>query len=161
MEKAEAEYSLLPSAEKGHHKAQLTKMRKQYESSRKDFFNYDNAIASEKPIINEEEKDERDSLLGGIDELYRQEEEIDNIIHMGHEADGLQTNAGRNLRNQRDVISKSAKSTSAAQNNLTKANRKIELISMRNMIYIGSLYGMAGVLFLIIICIFILKIKNI
>ena len=118
-------------------------------------------IFSEKPVINEEEKDERDSLLGGIDELNRQEDEIDKIIHMGHEADGLQTNAGRNLRNQRDVIGKSAKSTSAAQNNLTKANRKIELISMRNMIYIGSLYGMAGVLFLIIICVFILKVKNI
>lgn len=70
---------------------------------------------------------------------------------MGYEASDLQNNAGRNLRGQRDIIGKSAKNTSAAQHQLRRANKKIELISIRNMVYTGSLYGIAVVLGLIIL----------
>ena len=161
IDKAEAEYYILASNEKAHHKAELHKLRKSYEDCRKEFYDYEKAIDAEKPTGQDEEQDERDELLKGIDELDRQEGEINNIIKMGYEANDMQKNAGRNLRTQRDVIARSAKNTNAAHHALRKANQKIELISLRNMLYTGSLYGIAIVLFLIIICILVLKIKNI
>ena len=141
LEKAEANYSLLSSHEKSYYKAELNKMRKQYEDSRKEFFNYEKALENERPSLNEEEKNERDELLGGIDELNRQERQIDQIIKMGYEGHDAQRDAGQKLRYQRDLLGKAAKNTSAAMGNLRKANQKIELISIRNMVYVGSLYG--------------------
>mmetsp|Transcript_8170 Transcript_8170/g.9274 ORF Transcript_8170/g.9274 Transcript_8170/m.9274 type:complete len:81 (-) Transcript_8170:32-274(-) len=80
---------------------------------------------------------------------------------MGHEADNAQKNAGRNLRGQRDIITKGAQNTNKAKTNLINANRKLDIITMRSIVYVGSLYGIAAILFLIIVCLMILKIKNI
>lgn len=71
MEKAEAEYYLLSSSEKAHHKAELNRMRKKYQDARKEFFSFESAIEKEKPSVNDEDQTEREDLLNDFDELKR------------------------------------------------------------------------------------------
>mmetsp|Transcript_27281 Transcript_27281/g.24161 ORF Transcript_27281/g.24161 Transcript_27281/m.24161 type:complete len:135 (+) Transcript_27281:255-659(+) len=133
-------------------------MRKQYEDCRKEFFSFEQALDQEKPSLYEEEDKEKEELLNGIEELNRQEREIDNIINMGIEGHDAQRNAAKNLRDQRGLLVTGAKNTNKTAGNLRKAHRQIEIVSIRNMVYVGSLYGIAIVLALITICILILKI---
>ena len=151
---------MLTSGEKTHYKADIKKIRTIYEEDRKQFFTFEKAVEKDKPTPKEQEEDEKNELLDGIDELDRQEKQINQIITMGYEAEGAQKNAGRNLRGQRDVISKAAKNTENAARNLRRAQVKLTIISVRTMVYIGALYSIAGVLFLIIIWLLVLKLKN-
>ena len=126
-------------------------MRKQFEDSRKEFFKFEKALDQEKLNFFDEEEKEREGLLEDMEELQRQERELDNIIRMGHEGHDAQRNGGRNLRDQRGMLTTAAKNTNIATDNIRKAGRKIEIISIRNMVYVGSLYGIAVVLALIIL----------
>ena len=145
------EYALLTTDEKTKFRADLKKIRSIYEDDRKQFFTFEKAVEKDNPSPQERDEEEKNELLDGIDELDRQERQINQIITMGYEAEGAQKEAGRNLRNQRDVISKAAKNTSNAARNLKRAHVKLTIISVRTMVYIGALYSIAGVLFLIII----------
>ena len=150
LEKSEAEYYTFPNDEKSFFKADLNKMRKLYDNTRAEFFNYENALEQDAPYQDEDQELRKD-LLRQLEEIYKEDRQLDQILTMGNEASEFQRNAGTNLRGQRDTIENIAKNTKQARYGLQKANMKIEVIRIRNLLYVGSLYGISVVLFLIII----------
>mmetsp|Transcript_30978 Transcript_30978/g.30518 ORF Transcript_30978/g.30518 Transcript_30978/m.30518 type:complete len:95 (+) Transcript_30978:231-515(+) len=93
-------------------------MRRQFDNSRREFFEFETALDKEKPAFFNEEEKERQGLLEDLEELRRQDKEIDNIIRMGNEGYDAQRNGAMNLRKQRDGLTSVAKNTNAATDNL-------------------------------------------
>ena len=86
-----------------------------------------------------------------MDDFYNLDAQLNQIIDMGNKQVINQKEKLRELRDQKQIIKKNCKNSKNAQSNIKDTHRKLNLISWRVKVYILTLYGIAIVLFLIII----------
>ncbi|CAI2381233.1 unnamed protein product [Moneuplotes crassus] len=164
IQQMEYYWQTLDPSEKGYYKGELTEFKHQYEGLKNDFNEYQEAIKRDQ---DDEESDEltklqantRDKLLTGVGKLSDQHKQLDGIVKNGHETTEILRGANRNLVGQRGHIENAGRNNMVAQNELTRADRVVKKMRLREFCYKLILYLIIVGLFGGYIIVLIFKLK--
>lgn len=132
-------------SDKGYYKPELTESEQQYETLKQDFEDYKDAVMRD---LGDEEDDEltklqantRDRLLEGVGKLSNQDNQLNNIKRDGYETTEIMRGANRNLVQQRGYIENAGRNNMIAQNELSRADKVVKTMRLREFCYKIILY---------------------
>lgn len=157
-------WNTLDPSDKGYYKSELTEFKQQFEQVRRDFTEYEKAIRRDEEDEGSDElgklqANTREKLLGGVNKLSDQERDLQKAVSIGYEAQNMVREGAKNLRNQRDYIENAGRNNLKAQTELSKADKVVKTIRVREFCYRLILYLLIICLFAAILAVFVVKIK--
>ena len=138
-------WGTLDPSDKGYYKGELTEFKQQFEMVKKDFLLYEKAIKRDGEDEGSDElgklqADTREKLLGGVGKLSDQDRQLNGVVSTGYEATEMIKQGAQNLRNQRDYIESAGRNNMRAQNELSKADKIVKTMRVREFCYRLVLY---------------------
>ena len=138
-------WNTLDSGEKGYYKSELVEFKQQFEMLNNDLIKYQKAIRideedEESDELTKLQKETREKLLGGVGKLSDQERQLKGVVKDGYEAQNMMRQGAHNLRNQRDHIENAGRNNLKAQTEISKGDKTIRVMRLREFCYRVVLY---------------------
>ena len=101
----------------------------------------------------------RDKLLGGVGKLSDQDGQLNGVVKTGYEAQAMIRDGAKNLRDQRDYIENAGRNNMKAQNEISRADKIVKTMRVREFCYRIILYVLVVILLGAWLCVLIVKLS--
>lgn len=109
---------------------------------------------------NKLDTDTRQKLLGGVESLHGQKQQLTNTERLANETHDIMREANKELRDQRGIIVNVGQKNNDIRVDLERANSKVRTMRYREVIFKIILYLIILLLFIAIVTTLVVKIKN-
>ena len=99
-------------------------------------------------------------MLGGVENLYGQEKQLENTKRLGFETHDIMRNANKDLRDQRNVIEAVSDKNIDIVSDLDMANKRVRQMSMREFFYRLALNITVFLLIIAIIVVIVVRVTK-